>query len=192
MEGLEFKSVSEDEFRDFARLHGTSPEIGRIGTYLDETRAAKGEPLLFGLYGCTKLCAAVCCWVSPSTIGDVHVCKLDSVIVHDRLRKRGLGSILVYKAFLDVVTESGLGIASIYTHAVHPATVRMLRQLQFSEPPLLGAPLCSVDLAGANRERFIIHCRNGFLNCMNSLKLHCSFCMNGDRRARPWCLERKI
>jgi hypothetical protein len=62
------------------------------------------------------------------------------VIVHDRLRKRGLGSILVYKAFLDVVTDSGLEIAKIYTHAVHPATVRMLSRLLFSKPPLLGPP----------------------------------------------------
>ena len=63
---------------------------------------------LFSLYGCGKLCAAVCCWVAPSNIGDIHVCKLDSVIVHGRLRKCGLGSLLVYKAFLDLVTESVL------------------------------------------------------------------------------------
>ena len=187
MEGLEFKGLSEGDFRDFALLHGTSPEIGRIGTYLDETHEAKGEPRLLGLYGCAKLCAAVCCWVAPSNIGDVHVCKLDSVIVHGGLRKRGLGSLLVYKAFLDVVMESEVEIAKIYTHAVHPATVRMLRQIHFSEPPPLGAPLCAVDLTGDNREKFITLCRNGFLNCMNSLKLQCNFCMNRDRRARPWC-----
>jgi GNAT superfamily N-acetyltransferase len=187
MEGLEFKSVSEGDFRDFARHHATSPEIGRIGTYLDDTLEVKGEPRLFGLYGCTELCAAVCCWVGPSNIGDVHVCKLDSVIVHDRLRKRGLGSILVYQAFLDVVTEPGLEIAKIYTHAVHPATVRMLSRLQFSKPPPLGAPLCGVDLSGANRERFINLCRKGVVACMTPLKLQCSFCKKGDRRARPWC-----
>ena len=191
MEGLEFKSVPEGDFRDFARLHATSPEIGRIGTYLDDTHDVKGEPHRFGLYGCGKLCAAVCCWVGPSNIGDVHVCKLDSVIVHNRLRKRGLGSILVYTAFLDVVTESGLEIAKIYIHAVHPATVRMLSQLRFSKPPPLGAPLCDVDLTGANRERFITLCQNGVKTCMTPLKLQCSFCKKRDRRARPWCLERK-
>ena len=187
MEGLEFKGLSEEEFRGFACHHGTSAEIGRIGTYLDDTHEVRGETRLFSLYGCAKLCAAACCTVAASSIGGIHVCKLDSVIVHDRLRKRGLGSLLVYKAFLDLVTDSELEVGKIYTHAVHPATVRMLKQLKFSESPLVGAPLCAVDLDGGNREIFLTLCRNGYLNCLNTLKLQCTFCMNGDRRARPWC-----
>jgi hypothetical protein len=72
MEGLEFKSMTEGDFRDFARHHATSPEIGRIGTYLDDSHEVKDEPRLLGLYGCGKLCAAVCCWVRLSNIGDFH------------------------------------------------------------------------------------------------------------------------
>ena len=47
MEGLEFKGLSEGDFLHFARQHGTSVEIGRIGTYLDDTHDIKGEPRLF-------------------------------------------------------------------------------------------------------------------------------------------------
>ena len=54
-ETLSFQTISEDTFREFARRHGTSPEIGRIGTYLDADCKAKapGNPRQGMLLICT-------------------------------------------------------------------------------------------------------------------------------------------
>ena len=96
-ETLTFQAISEDTFREFARSHGTSPETGRIGTYLDADgrSEAPGKPHLLGLMGCGILCAISCCTVMEHKTDQAHACKLDSVIVDGTLRKRGLASILV-------------------------------------------------------------------------------------------------
>jgi len=46
-EGIVFERISKEDFRDFARFHGKSGEIGPIGTYLDSDNAeqAYGAPL---------------------------------------------------------------------------------------------------------------------------------------------------
>lgn len=191
-ETLTFQTISEDTFRKFARRHGTSPEIGRIGTYLDADGSAEahGEAHLFALMGCGKLCAVTCCTVMEHKTDQAHACKLDSVIVDGQLRKRGLASILVAQAFVDLVTDPHLKISMIYSYAVHPATVQMLRRLSFSQPPPVGAPLSSVHIDHTNRQRFIARCRACIQAVSNQLKLQCVFCLGKDRRARPWCLPR--
>lgn len=191
-ETLTFQTISEDTFREFARRHGTSPEIGRIGTYLDAdcTAEAPGEPHLFALMGCGKLCAITCCTVMEHKTDQAHACKLDSVIVDGTLRKRGLASILVAQAFVDLVTDPHLKISIIYSYAVHPATVQMLRRLSFSKPPPVGAPISSVHIDHANRERFIARCRSCIQAVSSQLKLQCAFCKVKDRRTVPWCLPR--
>ena len=192
-EGLTFQRIREDDFRTFARFHGNSVEIGRIGTYLDADNAeqAYGKPYLFGLFGCQQICAVVCCTISKDSNRDVHACKLDSVIVHQDVRKGGLGSLLVTKAFMELLDGPEFNIGTIYSYAVHPATVRMLRRLNFSEPPPTGAPLASLRIDDDNRERLTTKFRTRFQEVSQQLRLQCTYCVNKDRRARPWCLVRR-
>ncbi len=189
-EGLTFERITEDAFRDFARRHGTSPEIGRIGTFFEEAEDHGTEPHLLGLLGCGELCAVVCCTLGKHVTDHSDICKLDSVIVHDELRKRGLASALVASAFLDLMNDKGLNITKIYSHAVHPATVKLLSQLAFSAPPPLGAPISSVHLDFETRDRFMTNCLVNSQSTVNRLKLQCQFCLGNDRRAIPWCRRR--
>ncbi len=189
-DGLTFARIAEDAFRDFARHHGTSPEIGRIGTFFEEAEDHGTEPYLFGLLGCGELCAIVCCTLGKHVTDDSDICKLDSVIVHDELRQRGLASALVANAFLNLMNDESLNISRIYSHAVHPATVKLLSQLAFSEPPPLGAPICSVHFDDGTRDRFITNCLVSSQGTVNRLKLQCQFCLGKDRRAIPWCRPR--
>ncbi len=185
--GLTFARIGEDDFRDFARHHGTSPEIGRIGTYFEEAEDHGNEPHLFGLLGCGELCAVVCCTLGKHATDHSDICKLDSVIVHDDLRKRGLASALVANAFLDLMNDQDLNITKIYSHAVHPATVKLLSQLAFSEPPPVGAPISSLHLDDENRDSFMTNCLVSSQSTVNRLKLQCQFCLGNHRRAIPWC-----
>ncbi len=100
-EGLRFETISEAIFRQFARQQGTSDEIGPIGTYLDGDHGdqAYGELFLFGLLGCGELCAVICCTVTLDPSTQTYACELDSVIVHERIRRGGLGTALVTMAF---------------------------------------------------------------------------------------------
>lgn len=192
-DGLQILPVSVDDFREFARRHGTSREIGRIGTFLDDDKAEGGETRhhLFGLLGCGKLCAVVCCTVVGNRVGEKHTCKLDSVIVDGGIRKRGLASILVSKAFLQLVTDNGLAISKIFSYAVHPATVRLLQQMSFSTPPPRGAPISAIFIDSSNHEQFVTACKLSVQSLTNKLKLQCAFCESRDKRAKPWCQPRK-
>lgn len=192
-EGLQFLRLSEELFRNFSRRHGTSEEIGRIGTHYDDGPGDKslGTPVLFGLAGCGKVCAAVCCTLTTNPQNDGHSCKLDSVIVDGELRKRGLASILVTRAFLDLMEDRKFDITMFHSHAVHPATVRLLVNLAFSTPAILGAPLSSIQIDDGNRADFLRRCANTHRDGLNRLKLQCQFCRKRDRRAKPWCKSRK-
>lgn len=188
-EGLQFKRVSESVYREFSRRNGTSEEIGRIGTYFDEStvEVIEGEPHLFGLFGCGKLCAIVCCTVTKNSVDDGHACKLDSVIVDGDLRRRGLAGLLVCQAFIELMTETPYKITMIHSHAVHPATVQLLLRLSFSKPAPVGAPLSSIHIDDSTRASFIKGCQQTVTDGLNKLKLHCAFCISKDKRARPWC-----
>lgn len=192
-EGIQFVRLTEEVFRDFSRRHGTSDEIGRIGTHYDDGPGDKSleTPVLFGLMGCGKVCAAVCCTMTNNPQNGSHSCKLDSVIVDGQLRKRGLAGILVTRAFLDLMAEPEFDITMFHSHAVHPATVRLLVNLAFSKPALLGAPLSSIHIDDANRADFLRRCANTHRDGLNRLKLQCQFCLKRDRRAKPWCKPRK-
>lgn len=188
-EGILFTRLSEEEYREFSRRFGTSDEIGRIGTYFEDSPGDKGreEPILFGLVGCGKLCAIVCCTVAENITGGGHSCKLDSVIVDPDLRKRGLASILVTNAFLELMDNAKLDVTKFHSHAVHPATVRMLVNLAFSKPAVVGAPLSSIQIDDTNRADFLRRCKGTLRDGLNRLKLQCQFCLKRDRRAKPWC-----
>jgi len=188
-DGLQFKRVSEDVFLDFSRRFGTSEEIGRIGTYFDgdTVEIIEGEPQLFGLFGCGKLCAIVCCTLTKNPMDDGHACKLDSVIVDEKLRRRGLAGMLVCQAFAELMTETPYEITMIHSHAVHPATVQLLSRLAFSKPAPVGAPLSSIHIDDSNRALFVKGCQQKVNAGVNKLKLHCAFCKSKDKRARPWC-----
>jgi len=188
-DGLRFESVSEERYREFARRHGTSDEIGRIGTYFDEEHeeGVGGIPRLYGLVGCGKLCAIACCTVKKNKFNDCHTCKLDSIIVDGELRKRGLAALLVAKAFLDLLADPDLEVTMINSFAVHPGTVKMLCGFSFSKPPPLGAPLVALHIDDDNRKDTIAAVTAKFQNKQSQLRLHCAFCRSGDRRARKWC-----
>ena len=132
-QGLEISEVSREPFLDFVRRHATSEEIGRIGTCLDGDRndAPAGELLLLGLMGCSKVCAVICCQIVDAGTGNASakVCKLDSVVVHSELRKKGLATVLVSKAFAELLDDGRYDLSRYYSHAVHPATVKLLAEL---------------------------------------------------------------
>jgi len=187
--GLRIERIGEADFREFVRVHGSSPEIGPIATYLDGNHGERvyGEPHLFGLSGCGVLCAVACCTVCPDRSGKAHAGKLDSVVVHGRIRRGGLGAALVTKAFQHMLEDPAINIASLFSYAVHPATVAMLRRLGFSEPPARGAPLSSLEITETTRQQIATRFRLGFQNAERKLALQCAYCRNNNRRARPWC-----
>lgn len=188
-QGLKFEELSEADFGNFVKHHATSSEIGNIATYLDDKDDGEdhGEPRLFGLTGCGRVCGAVSCIIKENVSDEGQTCKLDAIAIDGGLRKRGLAGAVVAKAFIDLVSETGLNIGRIYSYAVHPATVRLLSRLSFCDPPPVGAPISSVRFDEVPREQFLDTCRGSFQATINQLKLQCALCLNGDRRARPWC-----
>ncbi|MHA1108124.1 MAG: GNAT family N-acetyltransferase [Alphaproteobacteria bacterium] len=188
-DGMQIGRITETAFREFARRHGSSPEIGPIGTYLDNDHGdqAYGAPHLFALSGCGEICAIVCCTVAAHRSGDGHACKLDSIIVHQSIRRGGLGAALVAKAFQEMMDDARFNISSFFSYAVHPATVRMLRRFGFSEPPPAGAPLSALAISDENRAHLVTELKVRLQDTEKKLKLQCTFCRKGDRRARRWC-----
>lgn len=190
--GVEIAEISVEAFREFVDKHATSPEIGRIATCLDGGGhpGPKAQLELLGLLGCGRLCGVVCNQLVPSKSDDSRVCKLDSVVIDPSLRKRGLAGLLASEAFRRIVARAGLTVSSIYAHAVHPATVRLLRRLSFSEPPPLGAPISSYQLDANARDRLLAECDDVVRARISRLRLQCALCRAGDRRAQPWCQPR--
>ncbi len=188
-QGLEINEISRETFLDFVARHATSEEVGRIGTCLDADcdRAPAGDLLLLGLNGCAKLCAVLCCQITEARTGGKQVCKLDSVVVHSHLRKRGLAKILVSKAFAEVLDDDHYDVSYYYSHAVHPATVKLLNALGFSDPPLLGAPICALEIDDTQRQKITVAWNLEHLNAVNPLKLQCAYCKNPRKQSQPWC-----
>jgi len=126
-DGPRIAEISAEEFREFARRYANSPEIGPIQTSLD---GGIDEPddcdrVLAGLWGCDTLCAVACFHLYRSARDQARrVLKLDSVVVDNRLRRRGLAGLLVTQAFADLVGDAAHNVARIYAHSVHPGTVR--------------------------------------------------------------------
>ena len=92
-DGPRIAEISAEKFRDFARRHATSPEIGPIQTSLDAgtNQEIDFDRVLVGLWGCENLCAVACFHLYESAMDKTrHVLKLDSVIVGTQLRRRGL------------------------------------------------------------------------------------------------------
>jgi GNAT superfamily N-acetyltransferase len=192
-DGPRIAEISAEEFREFAKRYATSPEIGPIQTSLDGgvDKEIDFERVLVGLWGCESLCAAACFHLYVSARDKARrVLKLDSIIVDDRLRRRGLAGILVTQAFSDLVADDVRNVARIYAHSVHPGTVRLLHRLGFNDPQATGAPISDIDVGAAEREAFLRVCQGQILNHMSQIKLQCEFCRKADRRARPWCLPR--
>ncbi len=191
--GLQIEHITEVAFRKFAREHGSSPEIGPIGTYLDDGHRDRvyGEPHLFAMLGCGDICAVACCTLIVHRLGEGHVCKLDSIIVHQSTRRGGLGATLVNKAFQEMLDDKRFDITSFFSYAVHPATVRLLRRFGFSEPPAAGAPIVSLKISAAQRDQLATDLQLRFRDTENKLKLRCIYCRKRDKRARPWCVHPK-
>lgn len=192
--GLEIREVSADTFVDFAKRHGTSEEIGPIGTIFDKISDLADNVRVYpiGLYGCGTLCAVTACTVTHGQADKPGGLKLDSIIVDRALRRRGLAGLLVAKAFHQLLSDPNQNISSIFSHAVHPATVRLLQRMSFSEPPPLGAPISSYPLDDTGKAELLAFCEIQMQRALERLNLQCTFCEGGDRRARPWCQARGV
>ncbi|MDH3476301.1 MAG: N-acetyltransferase [Rhodospirillales bacterium] len=191
--GLIIAPISEQEFLEFAKRFANSPEIGPIATCLDRDARKNPEARhhVVGLAGCGKLCAVACFELYESKSQDsVQVAKLDSVIVDPALRRRGLAGILIAQVFNDLVRSEALNVVRMYAHSVHPATVQMLRQLAFSDPPLVGAPISHLSLEGEARDEFLRASDEQLRRQLAQKRLECEFCRTGSRRSRPWCKVR--
>ncbi len=190
-DGPRIAEISAEEFRDFARRHATSPEIGPIQTSLDAgiDKKIDFDRVLVGLWGCENLCAVACFHLYESAMDKTrHVLKLDSVIVGTQLRRRGLAGLLVTQSFIDLVVDRVRRVSRVYAHSVHPATVRLLRRLQFNDPQITGAPISDISVAEDDREAFLKVCEEQIKSHMTRMRLQCEFCRKGDKRARPWCV----
>ena len=192
--GPRIAEISPEEFRDFAKRHATSPEIGPIKTSLDggADQEAGFDRMLVGLAGCETLCATACIHLHRS-VWEKHrrTLKLDSVIVDVRLRRRGLAGLLVARSFVDLLLDGGRKVASIYAHSVHPGTLRLLRRLGFNDPHAIGAPLSNINFETDDRETFLKVCNKQIRWRLNQMNRQCALCRAGDRRARPWCRPRR-
>ncbi|MCZ6774385.1 MAG: hypothetical protein O7G83_20700 [Proteobacteria bacterium] len=192
-DGLTIAEISQEEFRDFAKRYATSPEIGPIQTSLDGgvDKKIDFDRVLVGLAGCGTLCAVACLHLHQSVLEKgQQALKLDSVIVDDRLRRRGLAGLLVTQSFVDQILRHGRGVASIYAYAVHPGSLRLLRRLGFNDPHAIGAPLSNINFETDDREAFLKECNNQITSQMIQMKRQCAWCRKGNRRADPWCLPR--
>lgn len=189
-DGPKIAEISPHEFREFAKRHATSPEIGPIQTSLDSDVTKEGdyERVVVGLVGCDTLCATACIHLYKSVREtDKMAVKLDSVIVDDRLRRRGLAGLLVAQSFLDLLNHSRK-IASIYAHSVHPGTVRLLNRIGFHAPHGNGAPISAINFETDDSEAFVKTCNKQIQLQLVHMKRQCALCRMGNRRARPWCL----
>ena len=187
---LRFEEITEAEFGEFARRHATSPEIGRIGTYLDDRATGDFHDAaahLFGLYGCERLCAVTSCTIKQNANDRRQVAKLDAIIVDPELRRRGLAELLVCHAFLELLSNPEFDIERIYSFAVHPATVALLTRLSFSPPAATGAPICAIEIDGPMRPRLENACRSQIRSKANHLRIQCALCQKNHKRAKPWC-----
>lgn len=189
MQGYAIKPVERDTFREFASRHAISEEIGRIGTYLDPDNdgPAADHVQTLGLYGCERLCAVACCTLWHHGGEDAFVVKLDSVIVEHDLRGRGLAGLVIGRAFLDLMADERFDITRFYSHAVHPATARLIQQLMFSAPPPIGAPICELSIAADSRADFIAACRTKSSEIAELLEAQCRRCRAGHPLADRWC-----
>ena len=192
--GLAIGPITERDFRALADRHATSDEIGRIATALDSNSTADRhtDQFLVGISGCDTLCAVACfrLYQSPAEPGS-QVLKLDSVIARSDLRRRGLAAGLVAQSIREIVTAAQGKIRGVYAHAVHPATVRLLKRLGFGDPPPIGAPICSASLTEQSQEQFLRQCAGQANAATGRLRLQCAFCRAGDRRAQLWYLPHK-
>lgn len=190
--GLQIHEIPADAFLSFAKLHGTSEEIGPIGTVFDKPSEIPQHVQIYALalYGCGTLCAVTACTVTHAQGDETGGLKLDSIIVDRDLRRRGLAGFLVAEAFHQLLSDPDQHITNIFSHAVHPATVQLLRRMSFSEPPPLGAPISSFPLDNTGRAELLAFCDIQIQRALERLNLQCTFCEDGDRRARPWCQPR--
>lgn len=192
--GLQVREIPAGIFLNFAKLHGTSQEIGPIGTVFDKSSETLENMRIhaLGLFGCGTLCAVTACTVTHAHGDESGGLKLDSIIVDRALRRRGLAGFLVAKAFHQLLSDPDQNISTILSHAVHPATVRLLRRMSFSEPPPVGAPISSLHLDNAEKAELLAFCDIQTQRALERLNLQCRFCEAGDRRARPWCQPRGV
>ena len=112
------------------------------------------------------------------------------MVVHSELRKRGLATVLVSKAFAELLDDGRHDLLRYYSHAVHPATVKLLGELGFSDPPLLGAPICALEIDDANREEITTAWKCAYLSAVDPLRLQCALCKSPRKQGRPWCTPR--
>lgn len=195
--GYRIVPLSVEAFRDFAKRYARSDEIGPIATALDKDDQARDaesgavDLRLYGLYGCDTLCAIACLQPVAVRTGTDHAVKLDSVVVHGQMRQRGLGGMIVAHAFADIAADPDLDVTRLYSHAVHPATVRLLERLGFGHPPPTGAPLAAIDLSEKGAAAFTNDCRRAIAQHENYMRVQCTLCRSGNRRARQWCLPDK-
>ncbi len=184
---MTFHSLDRETFQTFAKQHGRSDEVGPIATVYDGDADKTGDVRHIGLYGCGKLCAAVCVVLIPGKTDGTFTCKLDSIVVAGDVRRRGLANIIVTRMFGAAMEETGNAITSFFTQAVHPATVRVFKKLGFNDPPLVGAPISGVKVDPANPAAFVTLLQSRYDNGEIPLKLKCALCLARNRKAVPWC-----
>jgi hypothetical protein len=189
MQGLYFASVTREAYGAFTIRNARSDEIGPIQTVLDSGMGENPEQeiRLIGLYACGKLCATATAVLSRNKLNRHQACKLDSIVVNRDVRRQGIAMLTVTKLFKDLIEDTDLDIDTIISHAVHPATERMLASLGFGQPPARGAPIVSRKIDYQNELEFLKLCTTSYMEIHNRLKHQCLQCLKGRPDARRWC-----
>ncbi len=188
-QGLYFAPVLGEAYGTFFIRHARSDEIGPIQTVLDGAvvEDAERDTRLIGLYAWGKLCATATAVLSRNKLSSHQACKIDSNVVNRSVRRQGIALMTVTKLFTDLFEDADLDIDTIVSHAVHPATVRMLTSLGFGASPGTGAPFVSRKIEDESKKEFLKVCNAEYMDIHARLKHQCLQCLRGRPVARRWC-----
>lgn len=185
---LEFLSLDYTRFTRFLKKHGSSNEIGTIGSQFEKMEndpnvkvevlgLFKGDLLLScASFGVIKL-------LQPKNgIG----CRLDVIVTDQRFRENRLGSFVIAKLFGFFCKKYGKNLYNVSTIAAHPMVQSLMKKYgletidQFKK-----APRYFISFNDISRQKFLNKCEEEFRMVGYNIQQKCAECRSG--KCSPWC-----
>jgi len=174
---------------DFLRMLsrvGRSAEVGPVASQYAERLRADDEMVgAFALVTCESRPAAISYGIHKSPRGGMSA-RLDTVLVDPKIRRGGVGALVMALLFERLLTDLGEDLINISTMAVHPAVAHVVEAAGFERAPGR-TPLYSMRLGSdeahdsfAARNRTVLTRRQGYLKTQ---------CLNCEHKpwGKPWC-----